>query len=352
MEFQDYLTEHIKRHPWVRPQDFIKLCYQAAFGAEHLLSDLSGAKKYFEEEFDAVEAQSGDLYEMISPDVCRINLAAWKAEGLPKEWLFRMFVHSASESKRDEKQFLMYLQEADRIVRKTQLFFSVGQWEQELGQYRAAGMPAVHHSKEFKEQENPAYRIVSSKYLRTLPVLKKMSLELSKVQEDKAFVLSMDGRAASGKTTMAELLGKVLEAGMIHMDDFFLPPSLRTEQRRKEPGGNVHYERFAEEVLPFLSKKEAFSYRIFDCKEMDYHGYRKIPESSIRIVEGSYSQHPFFGDYGDMKLFLQVEKEEQMRRICVRNGKEMAKIFQETWIPMEEEYFERFEIEKKADLVL
>ena len=55
MSIKNYLTEHIKKHPSLMPQDVVKLCYQAAFGAEHLLSDLSAAKRYFDLEFDGVE---------------------------------------------------------------------------------------------------------------------------------------------------------------------------------------------------------------------------------------------------------------------------------------------------------
>ncbi len=35
MNFEKCLTEHIKSHPALRPQDVIKFCYQATFGAEH-----------------------------------------------------------------------------------------------------------------------------------------------------------------------------------------------------------------------------------------------------------------------------------------------------------------------------
>ena len=38
----------------LQPQDVLKLCYQAAYGAEHLLTDLPAAKRYFEEEYAAV----------------------------------------------------------------------------------------------------------------------------------------------------------------------------------------------------------------------------------------------------------------------------------------------------------
>lgn len=167
---------------------------------------------------------------------------------------------------------------------------------------------------------------------------------------DRPFVIAIDGRAASGKSTLAEQLSKLLGADIIHMDDFFLPPAFRTSERLAEPGGNVHYERFMEEVLPYLTSPEPFEYRIFDCSRMDYHGKRRIASTQIRIVEGSYSHHPKFGDYADLFVFSDVEAEEQMRRIRLRNGEEKAQMFAKKWIPMEEWYFDEFNVRRVADL--
>lgn len=166
------------------------------------------------------------------------------------------------------------------------------------------------------------------------------------------FVIAIDGRAASGKSTLAEQLSKLLGADVIHMDDFFLPPELRSEERLAEPGGNVHYERFCEEVLPYLNSPELFSYRIFDCSRMDYNGESTVRNTPIRIVEGSYSHHPKFGKYADLFVFSDVDAVEQMRRIRLRNGEEKAQMFAKKWIPLEERYFAEFGIKTHADTVV
>lgn len=166
------------------------------------------------------------------------------------------------------------------------------------------------------------------------------------------FVIAIDGRAASGKSTLAQQLSVLLDADVVHMDDFFLPPVLRTEERLAEPGGNVHYERFCVEVLPYLKSAEGFSYRIFDCSKMDYDGEQIIADKRIRIVEGSYSHHPKFGEYADFFVFSDVDAEEQMRRIHLRNGEEKARIFAAKWIPMEERYFTAFRVKENADAIV
>ncbi len=187
----------------------------------------------------------------------------------------------------------------------------------------------------------------SSRFIRVSPILQAIA---RMPQERK--IVALDGRAASGKTTLADQLAEVTGAGVVHMDDFFLPPGLRTEERLAEPGGNVHYERFMEEVLTPLKASQAFRYRCFDCGRMEFGGEREIPEGNLRIVEGAYSCHPLFGQYMGLRVFCDVEPREQLKRIERRNGAEMLESFRDRWIPMEEQYFQYFQIREHADLVV
>lgn len=194
---------------------------------------------------------------------------------------------------------------------------------------------------------------------RTDSVLKVIAEFQNKAKDasaEEVIVLAIDGRCASGKTTMAQELAEITGAGVIHMDDFFLPMELRTGGRLAEPGGNVHYERFTEEILPKLRGCEAFTYRRFDCRDMKLGDMCMVPKVQaqipLRIVEGAYSCHPIFAEYADIKVFCDVENAEQLRRIRQRNGEEGLKRFQEVWIPMEEAYFGVFHIKEKADITL
>ena len=144
----------------------------------------------------------------------------------------------------------------------------------------------------------------------------------------------------------------VLDAEVVHVDDFFLPPALRTPERLSEAGGNIHYERFIKEVIPFVGGDEGFFYGKFDCSVMSMNGEREIKPSKWRIVEGSYSRHPKFGCYADFTVFCSVSPEEQMKRIIARNGEWFAEKFKNEWIPMEERYFEAFNIREEADAVM
>lgn len=165
-------------------------------------------------------------------------------------------------------------------------------------------------------------------------------------------VIAIDGRCASGKTTMANRLGELFHAGVIHMDDFFLPLHIRTDERLHTPGGNVHYERFCDEVLPNLNSTAGFSYRKFDCHKMEYADSVEVTGGSLYFVEGAYSCHPALGEYMSLRVFSDVDKDTQRHRIVQRGGKDVLSAFENKWIPMEEAYFQTFQIEKRARIIL
>ncbi len=165
-------------------------------------------------------------------------------------------------------------------------------------------------------------------------------------------VVAIDGRCAAGKTTLANKLAEVTGAGLIHMDDFFLPEELRTEARYKETGGNIHYERFAEEVLPALRNAVGFEYMCYDCENMRFGAKRMVPAGILRIVEGSYSCHPKFGKYMDLRIFCDVNPLEQRTRIKMRDGSNALPVFLNQWVPKEERYFAACKIKEQADIMI
>ena len=165
-------------------------------------------------------------------------------------------------------------------------------------------------------------------------------------------ILSIDIKPEIVDPDDIEMLSDILLADVIHMDDFFLPLGLRNEKRFQTPGGNVHYERFFDEVVCNLKTSTNFSYTKFDCSLMDYNGHIDISVGKFIIVEGSYSHHPYFKKYADLTVFLDVDKKEQGKRILERNGEVLYKKFKEIWIPLEEEYFFEYNIKNSADIYL
>ena len=165
------------------------------------------------------------------------------------------------------------------------------------------------------------------------------------------FILAIDGRCASGKTSLAAALSKAYGCPVIHMDDFFLPPSMRTPERLDEAGGNVDRERFAKEVLTPLRAGLPFSYSPFDCHTLTYGSPVEIDASPLVIIEGSYACHPDLVDAYDLRVFMTVTPHVQAARILSRNGETSARIFASRWIPLEEKYFNAFDISDQCDVI-
>jgi uridine kinase len=169
--------------------------------------------------------------------------------------------------------------------------------------------------------------------------------------EAQVFV-GIDGMAASGKTTIAQRLAEAYDANVIHIDDFFLPKHLRTPQREQEIGGNIHYERFREEVVLGLAAKGPFEYRVFRCSQMDYIEVKKVLPKQLNIIEGAYSLHPRLGISYDLRVFSEVSRKAQGQRLLKRNGEQGRRIFEQVWIPKEEQYFAYYGIKEQCDVII
>ena len=175
-------------------------------------------------------------------------------------------------------------------------------------------------------------------------------IDAALAQSDRVIV-AIDGKCASGKTTLAAKLAEHYDCNLFHMDDFFLRPQQRTPERFAEAGGNIDYERFLEEVLIPLQAGEAFCYRPFDCGSFTLSAPVPVVPKRLNIIEGTYSHHPYFGNPYELKIFLTVTTQLQRERILRRPAFLHQRFFEE-WIPMENRYFDHFQISRHCDLVL
>ena len=191
---------------------------------------------------------------------------------------------------------------------------------------------------------HPSYRLIHKKYVPFL--------ELFKYIDDKhPSILSIDGRCASGKTTLGILLKQVYDCNVFKMDDFFLQPHQRTKERLESPGENVDHERFEQEILIPLSKHEDVNLRKFNCSTLSIQSPNLIPYKSFNVIEGSYSMHSDLQKYYDFSVFLTLNKEEQIERLKKRNPN-MLNNFIQRWIPLEELYFNTFSIQDKCKILI
>ncbi|MGI5897366.1 MAG: uridine kinase family protein [Oscillospiraceae bacterium] len=342
------LIQHADCYPQMEPTDAVKLLYQNEFAGGHLITDESACINWLKQECDSVQPLARAA-ESLGNGIVRIHLSDVKQKGYSLRSIARCFMNTARTHQGNQTAFREKLELLNRLTQTGEFSFTNDTFQTYLKRYIETGCPPVRHSPVFRQCYHPAYRVINERYIRLLPLIKSVDDLLKKQNR---VVLAIDGRCASGKTTAAEMLAFLWNAPVVHMDDFFLPSELRTSERLNEPGGNVHYERFQDEVLPGLRVGGQISYRKFDCSTLQYSEVIHIPPSSVVIVEGAYCLHPRFGDYADQSVFFHITPDEQIQRIKERNGLEMAKLFQDKWIPMEEKYFSEFELQKKVNLMI
>ena len=193
----------------------------------------------------------------------------------------------------------------------------------------------------------------------SLPNIASLTALVLKHRTSRPLLVALEGRCASGKTTLAARLQEELQrarpellVNVFHLDDFFLRPEQRTATRLQKPGENVDHERFLAEVLLPLSQSRPVLYRPYDCHTQTLQKAISVPISDIAIVEGSYSCHPALSPYYQVRFLLDVEPDEQRQRLVKRNGEAGWKRFAELWIPLEERYFATLEAEFDARLSL
>lgn len=347
----EFLLDQCTRYPALRPQDLLKALHQSAFGCGHFLSDETAGLQFLREEAAApLPALTGPAVEPLDGDYCRVHLKMLQDTALRPETLFQLFALSAAKpSDGGEAALAERLACLLALVENEKLPFSPVETAQAVTRWREAGYPACHHSEEFQRAYAPAYRVVRREYAHLLPLL----TEIDRLMAEKSRVIvALEGGSAAGKTTAAAMLEQIYNCSVFHMDDFFLRPEQRTKARLMEPGGNVDWERFRDEVLSPLTRGESILYRRYNCHTQTIQDPETIVPKALNIVEGAYCMRPELAPAYDLSAFFSVSPELQHSRIKKRNTPDLQTKFFVLWIPLENSYFDVLNICSRCDLIL
>ena len=341
------LSAHYNRFPRLQPQDVLKFLYQSTFGCGHLIASPTAAAAYIRQEM-AQCADSSVTIEDLDGDFCRVHLSYTKKLGVSADTLAKLLAHSAQQPCGDGESLETQLTIALSMAKNGEFPFPFEALNQEVISWRNAGFPARHHSEAFRDTYAPAYRVIKKEYAQWLPLLAKIEAESLKKSPT---LIAIEGGSASGKTSLSQLLSRVYDCNLFHMDDFFLRPEQRTEARFAQAGGNIDHERFLEEVLLPLSQGKAVQYSAFDCSTFTLRPAVEIAPKGLNIIEGAYSMHPQLAQYYDFSVFLSITPQLQRKRIEKRNSPDMAQRFFDTWIPLERTYFEETDAAARCSMI-
>ncbi len=339
-ETENILLRFGEGHPAAEPVDYIKLLYQNEFGCGHLCPGEAQVLASLTREWSDLDAAGGvSPFDSIGNGLCRLNLGVLSKDDLPLA--ARLFRLSAKKPRGSENSFQDKLSLLTQAAVSGKLPLDGGQTAHAVKDYLSGGIRPVRHSESYRKRYAPHYRVVESHFAVFFPALRDAEKLLKSGKQE---ILAIDGRCASGKTTLAKLLSALFPCNVFHMDDFFLPFGMRTAYRLSAPGGNVHYERFYNEVLVQIASGKAFCYRPFCCKDGSFGPPVKTAPRPLSVVEGAYSMHPALRKRYGQSVFLTVSPQIQQSRILARNGAQTLKSFKERWIPLEERYFSALQI--------
>ncbi len=157
-------------------------------------------------------------------------------------------------------------------------------------------------------------------------------------------LITLDGPCASGKTTLAGKMAEVLHAVVVHTDDFVIPHAQKTKERLAVPGGNCDADRLVGEVLSPWKRGETARFCRYDCKRACMREPEELPACDTLILEGSYCNLPAIREFADIRLFMNTPWEIREKRLRERESEDSLKRFHDLWIPLENAYFEAYEL--------
>ena len=162
-------------------------------------------------------------------------------------------------------------------------------------------------------------------------------------KSDRAVVLSIDGPAGAGKTTLASWISEQFPlAQTVHMDDLYrgwelsLGPSLTRELLSI-------FEQLAESGSAFYSK--------FDWKRNELGETLEIASPKLLILEGVGSGQMAISEFVDIKIWIEIEPAIGLERVLARDGDSIAE-HMELFIEEQERHFTSEQTAERSDFLI
>lgn len=157
---------HSLRFPQMQVEDLYKLLHQAVAGPAHSIEDPETARAWLEREWSGLgdPLPGEELFEPLSTDgrLARVNLRPWKASGRSADQVLGAFLQTAEAVSTDTLAVRVELDAIGACGERLAGGLQIGGPEVQSFFYGQAeeGYPAIHHSREYEAEYEPAYRVV------------------------------------------------------------------------------------------------------------------------------------------------------------------------------------------------
>jgi uridine kinase len=157
-------------------------------------------------------------------------------------------------------------------------------------------------------------------------------------------VVTVDGLAGSGKTTIAALLSKELDnCPVINLDDLY-------EGWTQDLNVGLA-ERVNAWILTPLRHGLSAQHPVFDWHEGRFASWREVPHGKFLIIEGVGAGHPGIALRAAFNIWVDTAHELLYDRVVKRDGERVGEDMR-AWQMIEQVFFNNYKVRENADLVV
>lgn len=168
-------------------------------------------------------------------------------------------------------------------------------------------------------------------------------------------IIGIDGLGASGKTTVAQAVALLRkDVSIIHTDEFYLPENERGKKAPANDGvsQDFDWDRLDAQVFQAAARGLLVKYQHYDWRADRWGDWIEVPAGNWIIIVGVYALQSRFFPYLDYSIWVDIPREERIRRMTEREGEAVSELWQQKWLPIEERYLEIDHPDKRASIVL